>query len=532
MKFTIVIATALTEAALNYLDSVPDVDIRIIASEKAQVIRALPEADALITRDEFAIDAEVIDAGKRLKVIGRAGAGLTGINVEAATARGVIVMNTPGANAISTAEYTFALMLALVRQIIPAHQELSRSMWARQSHTGIELYGKTLGLIGLGRVGRQVAIRAAAFGMDILAFDPYVAEAQTTDLRVKLVGLDEVLGRSDLVSLHCAVTPETYHLLNDETLALIKPGARLINAAHGSIVDEKALAEALKTGRIAAAAVDVFGHEPPLDSPLIGLPNVIHTPHMGDATIEAQHDLSIQIVRQVVDALRGTDYRNAVNMPFIPGRDFEAIAPYMLLAERIGTLHHHLARGRIRRVAVEYKGEELDGMVKPLTVALLKGLLSPVLGDSVNYINAPLVAMERGIHVTQTKGLDVADYTHLVSCQTHWEGSGQQVISGALFNQREPRIVGINSYRTDFVPAGVLLIFGSYDKPGVIGRVGTHMASLGMNIGAWRTGRAEKGGQTLTVLTLDLPLTEAQLEEFRKLEMVRHATQIILPEGR
>jgi len=419
-------------------------------------------------------------------------------------------------------------MLALCRQVIPAHQEVARSVWARQAHLGSELYGKTLGLVGLGRVGKHVAARAVAFGMNVLAFDPYIAEAQITDPRLKLVGLDEVLSRSDWISLHCAVTPETYHLLNEETLRMVKSGARIINAAHGSILDEKALAAALKSGHVAGAAVDVFAHEPPTDSPLIGLPHVIHTPHMGDSTVEAQHDLSMQIVRQVIDALNGTDYRNAVNMPFIPGRDFEGVAPYLILAERIGTLHHHLAKGRIRRVAVEYKGDEIEGLVKPLTVALLKGLLSPVLGDAVNYINAPLVAMERGIHVTQTKGLDVMDYTNLVSCQTHWEGSGQQVISGALFNRREPHIVQINSYRSDFIPSGVLLIFGGYDRPGVIGRIGTHVAELGINIADWRTGRAEKGGQTLTVLTLDQPFSEAQLDDFRKLDGVRHAHQMIL----
>jgi D-3-phosphoglycerate dehydrogenase / 2-oxoglutarate reductase len=249
---------------------------------------------------------------------------------------------------------------------------------------------------------------------------------------------------------------------------------------------------------------------------------------MGDSTAEAQKDLSIQIVRQVYDALRGVDYRNAVNMPFMPGRDFEAMAPYLRLAERIGALQHYLARGRIRRVAVEYKGDELTGLVKPLTVALLKGMLNPVLGDSVNYINAPLVAMERGIHVTQTTGLDVADYTNLVSCQVHWEGGGELVISGALFSKYEPRIVQIDTYRTDVVPEGVMLVFGSYDVPGVIGRVGTLLGQHSINIAAWRTGRAEKGGQTLTVLTLDQALPEPLLNEFRKQDFVRHATQLVL----
>jgi D-3-phosphoglycerate dehydrogenase / 2-oxoglutarate reductase len=529
MKYSILVATTLTEDAVSWLRSAKDVELVVVDPDPQIVRDAIQTADALIVRDDIAVDADLLAAGKRLRVIGRAGVGLADIDVDTATAHGVIVMNTPGANAISTAEYTFALILALSRQVISAHLDLQGGVWARRLHIGSELYGKTLGLIGLGRVGRRVAERAIAFGMDVLAYDPYVAEMQVNDIRVKLVGLDEVLSRSDLISLHCAVTPETYCILDAEALSLVKPGARIINVAHGSMIDEAALAEALQSGRIAGAALDVFFEEPPRQSPLMGLPNVVHTPHMGDATTEAQRDLSMQIVKQVYDALRGSDYRNAVNMPFVPGRAFEAMAPYLRLAERIGALHHFLARGRIRRVAVEYKGDELNGLVKPLTVALLKGMLEPVLSDSINYINAPLVAMERGIHVTQTKGLDVADYTNLVSCQVHWEGGGELVISGALFSHREPRIVQIDTYRTDFVPEGILLVFGSYDVPGVIGKVGTLMAQHKINIAAWRTGRAEKGGQTMTVLTLDQPLPDELLAEFRNQDYVRHAIQLVLP---
>jgi D-3-phosphoglycerate dehydrogenase len=530
MKHTIVVATTLTDEALAVLRGAKDVEVLVTGPDPARVQKALESADALIIRDELSVDAALLAAGKRLRVIGRAGVGLAGIDVEMATTRGVIVMHTPGANAIAACEYAFTLMLALCRQIIPAHLDLKSGIWARQSYPGFELCNKTLGLIGLGRVGRLVAERATAFGMEVLAHDPYVAETQITELHVKLVGLDEVLARSDFISLHCAATPETYHLLDAEALEQVKPGVRIVNVAHGSMIDEQALARALRDGRVAGVALDVFEQEPPRNSPLFELPTVIYTPHIGDGTVEAQHDMSMQIVRQVYDALRGVDYRNAVNLPFMPGQAFEEIAPYLRLAERIGALHHHLAHGRIRRVAVEYKGEELDGLVKPLTVALLKGMLGPVLGDAVNYINSPLVAMERGIHVTQTKGLDSADYyTNLVSCQVHWEGGGEMVIGGALFNHREPRIVQIDNYRPDFVPEGILLVFGSYDIPGVIGKVGTLMAQHKINIAAWRTGRAEKGGQTLTVVTIDQPLSEDLLAKFRTLEFVRHATQLILP---
>jgi D-3-phosphoglycerate dehydrogenase len=528
MKYTILVATPLTNDALAVLQQAKDVELKVVKPDLLTVHGLIHSADGLIIRDDFPVDATLLAEGKRLKIIGRVGVSLAGIDVDTATQRGVIVMNTPGANAVAAAEYTLTLILALSRPLISAHNALSTQKWERGAYSGVQLHGKTLGLIGLGRVGRRVAERAIAFGMNVIAADPYVAEAQISDLRVKLVSLDDVLIRADFISLHCAVTPETRHLIDHRALSMVKPGVRLLNIAHGNMIDENALLEAIRGGKVAGAALDVFESEPPESSPLIGLPNVIHTPHLGDATVEAQRDLSTQIVTQMLDALRGEDYRNAVNMPFMPGRDFEAMGPYLRLAERIGALHHHLGRGRIRRVAVEYKGEEIAGLVKPLTVALLKGMLTPVLGDGVNYINAPVVALDRGIHVTQTKGLDVSDYRNLVSCQVHWEGGGQMVISGALFNQTEPRIVQMDTYRTDFIPEGSLLVFGSYDVPGVIGTVGSLLATHRINIAAWRTGRAEKGGQTLTVLTLDQPISESLLEEFRKLPVVRHATQMVL----
>ena len=528
MTFHVLIAAALTDEALLLLHNTPDVTVTTVKPETAAVLEAIPTANALIIRDDFPVDGTLLNSAPHLKVVGRAGAGLAGIDMDTATQHGVIVMNTPGTNAIAAAELTLALLLTMSRDIIAAHNALAKGRWERSDHTGLQLYSKTLALIGLGRVGRLVAERALAFGMDVIAYDPYVAEAQIADLRVKLVGLDEALSTADFISIHCALTPETRGLLDSSALSRVKPGVRIVNTAHGGLINERALTEAITSGRVAAAALDVFASEPPGEASLINLPGVLHTPHIGDATIEAQRDLSSQIVSQVIDALRGTDYRNAVNMPFMAGRDFEPMMPYLRLAERIGALQHHLARGRIRRVAVEYKGEEIAGLVKPLTVGLLRGMLAPSLGDAVNYINAPLLAMERGIHVTQTKGLDVADYSHLISCQVHWEGGGQLIVSGALFNRVESRIVQIDSFRTDFVPEGVLLVFGSYDVPGVIGRVGTLLSQSQINIAAWRTGRVERGGETLTVLTLDQPLSNELLAEFRRQDYVRHALQIEL----
>jgi D-3-phosphoglycerate dehydrogenase len=434
-------------------------------------------------------------------------------------------MNTPGTNAIAAGEHALALMLALSRKLVVAHDSLKEGWWLldRKRQAGTQLHGKTLGVVGLGRVGRIVAQRCLAFGMSVLAYDPYLSEEQVSDERITLVGLKELLGRSDFVSIHVAATRETARLFDAETIAQMKMGARLINTSHGGVLDETAVAQALKDGRLAGAAVDVYAEEPPYNSPLVGLDNVIHTPHIGDNTIEATQDVSIQIVQQVLDALRGSDYRNVVNMPFMPGVDFETSRPYLRLAECIGTLLHTLTRSPVRRVAVEYRGEEVGGLVKPLTVALLKGLLMPVLGDKVNYINAPVLAAERGMQITQTKGLKTGDYANLVSCQVTLEDGEDIIMSGTLLDHSEPHIVQINQYKMNFVPEGHLLIMGSFDQPGVIGRVGTLMATNNVNIASWQTGRAEPGGHTLTVLTLDQPLPEEVLNQLTELDFVRHA---------
>jgi len=526
-KFHILVATDLADNSLKLLQEASDVTLQQVTPTLPAIRDGLKHANALIARSDVHIEKSLLVEAPNLQVIGHVGAGLSSIDVEAATGRGIIVMNTPGTNAIAAGEHAITLMLALSRKLVVAHDSLKEAWWLldRKRQAGTQLYGKTLGIIGLGRVGKIVAQRCLAFGMTILAYDPYVGEDQLIDERILLVGLKELLQRSDFVSLHVAATPETNCLINKQTLALMKPGARLINTAHGSVIDEGAVAAALKDGHLGGLAVDVYADEPPYNSPLIGLDNVIHTPRIGDNTIEAMQDLSQQIVQQVLDALRGSDYRNVVNMPFVPGLDFETAKPYMRLGECIGTMLYALARNPVRRVAVEYRGEEMSGMVKAAAVAILKGLLQPILGDKVNTINAPVLAAERGIQVTQTKGLKTGDYASLVSCQVTLEDGEEIIMSGTLLDRKEPHIVQINQYRMNFVPEGHLLLMGSYDRPGVIGKIGTLMAANNVNIASWHTGRAEPGGHTLTVLALDQPMPSAVLEELRHLEFVRHAHQ-------
>lgn len=528
MPYTIVVATDLTEESLNVLRLHPEMTLKVVSPRLREVQEALADADALIAREDIPVDRALLDVAPQLKVVGRVGAALTGVDFEAVTRRGVLVTNTPGTSAIAAAEHTFALMLGLSRRLTALHDSLKSGYWLldRKRQAGIQLNGKTLGVIGLGRVGRVVAQRALAFGMTVLAFDPYLAEEQIEDNRVFLVGLSELLSRADIVTLHVPPTSETRGMVNADFVARMKSGARLINTAFGGLMDETAVAEAVREGRLGGVAVDVYGQEPPYSSPLIGLENVLHTPHVAENTIEASQDLSFQIVHQVIDALRGTDYRNVANLPFLPGMEYESIRPYLTLAERIGTMLLLLARHPVRRVAVEYRGEEVAGLVKPLTVALLKGLLSPALGETVSYINAPLLAAERGIQITQTKGLKVGDYSNLVSCQVTLDDGEEIVMAGTLLDHKEAHIVQINEYRMNFVPAGHLLVMGSFDQPGVIGKVGTLMAENGVNIASWFTGRAQPGGQTLSVLLLDQPMADEVFQKLLALDFIRHAHQV------
>lgn len=527
-QFNVLVASDLTPESIKRLEAVDGIEVTSVPPKTANVRTALKTAHAIITRDDFLLDEPLIENAPNLKLIARMSAGLTGIDIEAATQRGIIVMNAPGVSAIAAGEHTLALMLALSRKIPVIHNGLRDGWWLldRKRQAGTQLFGKTVGIIGLGRVGNIVANRCLAFGMAVLAFDPYIREEQVNDSRIILVGLKELLTRADYVTVHVPATRETTNLFSADVIKLMKPGARFINTSHGSVLDENALADALKEGQLAGAAIDVWNEEPPYNSPLIGLDNVVHTPHIGDNTVEAMEDLSMQIVNQVIDALHDKDYRNVVNMPLLPGVNYDDIRPYMELAESVGAVHHVLARNPVRRVAVELIGEEMNGLIKPLTVGILKGLLSPILGDKVSYVNAPLLATERGWQITQAKGIKFSEYSNVIISQVTLEDNEEITIAGTLLDHHEPYILQINNYRINFVPRGYMLVMGSYDQPGVIGKVGTLMADNGVNIASWHTGRAEPGGNTLTVLTLDEAIPDNVMDMLREQEFIRHAHQL------
>jgi D-3-phosphoglycerate dehydrogenase len=468
-------------------------------------------------------------------VAARAGVGLENVDVPAATRAGVMVMNIPEVNAVAASEMALALMLALCRNVTQSNAVLRAGKWERLQFMGSHLDGKTLGVVGLGRVGRRVAARAHAFGMRILAFDPYVPDDIANGLQVELVEqLDDLLAQADFVSLHCELTNETRGMIGAQQIERMKPGARLVNTARGGLVDESALLEALQSGRIVGAALDVYQTEPPdgASAALIQLPNVVATPHLGASTYEAQHDVSIRIVRQVLDALRGVGYHNVVNLPFADGDDYGKLAPFMRLAEKIGSLQMQLTDGKNipasgMQIAVDYRGDEVKQYAKPLAVALLKGLLTPVLGEAVNYVNAPYLANERGLSVHQAIFPGVEEYSNVLVCQLI-TANEKRLIAGALPMGSRPRIVRLDDIPMDVLPEGFMLVIKSRDMPGVIAQVASLLGKSGLNIAEYRLGRDTPGGTAFSFINLDSEAPESVLVALRGLPPMIEVKQVCL----
>jgi len=536
MPYKILVIDDINAAGLRLLQEAPDVNLEVKVGLRGEELLAhLGECAAIITRSGSALDAAFFEAAPHLKIAARAGVSLENVDIAAATRAGVMVMNIPEVNALAAAEHTLGLMLALARHIPQANARLRGGEWERSPFLGAQLAGKTLGIVGLGRIGRLVAARARAFGMDVLAFDPYVPEDLAESLRVELVEeLDELLPRADFLSLHTQLTDETRNLLNAERIARLKPGARVINAARGALIEEEALWRGLDSGRIAGAGLDVCQSEPAegWSRALVEHPRVVATPHLGASTLEAQEDVSLRIAGQVLDALRGKGYRNVVNLPFMGEGDYTAIAPYLQLTEKIGSFHMQLARGQVSglsemQVQVSYHGSALQAYAKPLTVALLKGLLTPILGDSVNYVNAPQLAHGLGLRVHQAALADLSDYANVIACRVHTPVE-KRLLAGTLLTQSQPRIVRLDEVPMDALPAGYVLLIRSRDVPGVIGQVASLLGAAGLNIAEYRLGRDEAGGTALSLINLDAQAPENVLAGLRAMTPVIDVRQVCL----
>jgi D-3-phosphoglycerate dehydrogenase len=463
----------------------------------------LPQANALIVRSATKVDRKLMEHAPNLRVIGRAGVGVDNIDLEAATERGIAVLNAPAGNTVSAAELTMALILAAARHIASADRSVRSGEWKRAKFGGIELRGKTLGLIGAGRIGGEVAAKAHAFGMRTIAYDPYLTDQRAHELGIERVALDEVIGSADVLSLHVPLTPQTRGMLGAEQLARMKKGAILVNVARGGVVDESALAEALKSGHLGGAALDVYENEPlEAESPLRGAPNSVLTPHLGASTNEAQELVAVEIAKAVADALLHGDLSRALNAPAIGGETLRRLRPLLELAKRLGRLGSALAPGGIRGVDVRYAGAATDGL-SAISAYALMGLLGAILGDDqVNFVNGAWLAAQRGIGVSQHNLARRTDYTEFVEVVVRTE-AGQTRAAGALLGDRYPRVVRIDDYHVDVEPRGSLLVIRNRDVPGVIGRVGTLLGEANLNIAGYHQARLTEGGQALAAVAVD-----------------------------
>jgi D-3-phosphoglycerate dehydrogenase len=473
-----------------------------------ELAHALEDVDAVIVRSASRITRESLRYAGRLRVIGRAGVGVDNIDVDAATERGVAVLNAPAGNTVSAAELAFALLLALVRRVPAADRSMKAGEWDRKSYTGVELYGKTLGLVGAGRIGSEVARRARAFGMRVIASDPFLTPERAKALEIELVSLDDVLARADVVSLHVPLTDATSGLIGETQLKRLKPGVFIVNAARGGVIDEDALHRSLLDGRIAGAALDVFAEEPlPKQHPLRALPNVVLTPHLGAATAEAQQNVALEIAAAVHDALLHGDLSCAVNAPAIGGEEMRRLRPLLELSETLGRLSCALSEGAIQRLEVRYAGAAEDAL-RSLASAALIGVLDEVVGrGAVNFVNAIHFAQTRGITLGRTRLAQHSDYAEYVELRSGTD-QGDVLVAGALLDATHPRVVRINDFHVDIRPRGALVILRNRDVPGVIGRVGTVLGGAAVNIAEYHQARLEQGGEALAAISVDDWLSE------------------------
>ena len=511
-KPVVLIAEELSPATLEALG--PDFEIRYCdGSDRGQLIPALAEADAVLIRSATQIDAEALNdtyvlvnfrpaAARRLKVVARAGVGLDNVDVAAATQAGVMVVNAPQSNIVSAAELAVGLLIATARNIVPAHASLKAGGWQRARYSGVELQDKVLGVVGLGRIGVLVAQRMSAFGMRVVAFDPYVQPVRAGQIGVRLVGLDELLAQSDFITVHLPRTPETVGLIGDEALHKVKASVRIVNAARGGIVDEAALLRALQDGRVAGAGLDVFATEPCTDSPLFALDSVVATPHLGASTDEAQEKAGVSVARSVRLALAGELVPDAVNVQ--GGIIAEDVRPGLPLAERLGRIFTALAGGVAARLDVEVRGEIAVHDVSVLELAALKGVFADIVEESVSYVNAPLLAKERGVEVALTSSADSPDHRNLLTVRGTMADGSVVSVSGTLVGPRRiEKLVEVDGFDVDLVPAEHMAFFRYHDRPGVVGSVGRLLGEAGVNIAGMQVSRDERGGHALMVLTVD-----------------------------
>jgi D-3-phosphoglycerate dehydrogenase len=524
----ILVCDGLEKAGVDLLRSTPGIVVdERPALDAGELARIMGDYDALIVRSKTRVTADLIERAQNLRVVGRAGTGVDNIDVAAATRRGIVVMNAAAGNTVTTAEHTMAMLMALARQIPQAVVSTKAGKWEKNRFLGVELKGKTLGIIGLGRIGAAVAERSRAFGMTIIACDPYFTPEVARELGFEMVSLDELFARSDFITLHTPLTEETKGLIDAAAIAKMKPGVRIVNCARGGLIDEQALAEAIEAGKVAGAALDVFAQEPtPADNRLLALDQVITTPHLGASTQEAQLGVATMIAEQVLDYLKSGAVGGAVNVPAVSAELLAAIGPYITLGEKLGLFQGLVFGHDLRVVDIEYSGEVAEHDVGPITHAILAGLLGPVI-ERVNVVNSAIVAEERGIEVKESLSRKARDFASMIRVRAT-TAHGDSEVAGALFGRRDARIVRINGFNLEAIPKGHMLYLFNRDVPGVLGRIATFIGDNNVNIGRLYLGRKKIGERALALIQIDQPMSDEGLKGLASLPGVISVKQIKL----
>ncbi|HQQ07753.1 MAG TPA: phosphoglycerate dehydrogenase [Novosphingobium sp.] len=495
-----------------------DVDV-ITGETPEQLIARIGDYDGLAIRSSTKVTKEILAAAKNLKVIGRAGIGVDNVDIPTASAQGVVVMNTPFGNSITTAEHAIAMIFALARQIPEANAQTQAGLWPKNGFMGVEVTGKTLGLIGAGNIGSIVAARALGLKMKVVAFDPFLTPERAVEMGVEKVDLDALLARADFITLHTPLTDQTRNILSRENLAKTKKGVRIVNCARGGLIDEAALKDALDSGQVAGAALDVFQTEPAKESPLFGTPNFICTPHLGASTTEAQVNVALQVAEQMADYLVNGGVTNALNVPSLSAEEAPKLRPYMALAEQLGSMVGQLTTGSIPRVSIHAEGAAAELNIKPIVAAVLCGFLR-VQSATVNMVNAPFLAKERGIEVREVKTEKTGDYHTLIRVSVKTD-AGERSVAGTLFSNSEPRLVELFGIKVEAELAGHMMYIVNDDVPGFIGRVGTLLGEAQINIGTFNLGRREAGGEAVLLLSVDSAVPAEVVEKARSLPGVK-----------
>jgi D-3-phosphoglycerate dehydrogenase len=529
----IVVAEKIAPSAVKLLQEQPAWTVVTPEEIGNNLAEQLKDADALIVRSAVDVDNALLEHAKKLRVIGRAGVGVDNVDLDAATRRGIAVMNTPGANAVAVAEHTMGLMLTLARQLSRADRLMHEGKWEKKSLQGTELRGKTIGIVGLGRIGMEVARRALAFGMEVMAHDPYISTSIAEDMGAKLTSLDEVLAKADYLTLHLGLTPQTIGMINTESLKKMKKGVRIINCARGELIEEAALFEALKSGHVAGAALDVFQQEPPKGTPLAALENVIMTPHIGGSTREAQDAVGVQIAQQIKEYLTKGIFQNAVNVPSVPYEEYVEMQPYIVLAERLGAFLAQITDGSVNEIVLRYSGRIVNWKTELVRNAAIMGVLNQVLSDQANIVNAASVAESRGIRINESgkprkEGGGAADVLTL----TLHTSQGEQMVRGTVLHGNSPRLLSIDGIDIESRLERNLIYLRNRDVPGVVGHVGTILAQNGVNIANFSLGRSEQGSEpreAVAVVRVDGRVSEQVIQAIRNIDAVTEAKAIHLP---